>query len=65
MSNHVAAELSVTAEHLDRYRQHLGDLSAEIAGGPHDDVIAAIHEAERSLRSAYRQLERAVKLLGH
>lgn len=63
MSSHVAAELSVTAEHVDRYRQHIAALAAPLVGGAHDDVVAAIHEAERALRSAHRQLERAIKLL--
>lgn len=63
MTASVSAELSVTAEHVDRYRQRVAGLATPLIGGAHDDAVAAIFEAERALRTAQRMLERAVKLL--
>jgi hypothetical protein len=39
-------------------------VATSLKGGPHDDAIAAIYEAERSLRTAHRLLTRAASLLG-
>ena len=64
MSSHAAAELAVTADHIERYRQRIAALAAPLRDGEHDDVVAAIYEAERSLRTAERALGRAVKILG-
>jgi hypothetical protein len=58
-----AAELSVAADHVDRYRERVAGLVTPLLGGDHDDAVAAMFEAERSLRSASRALERAVRLL--
>lgn len=59
-----AAELSVVADHVDRYRDRVQGLVRPLLGTKHDDAVSAVYEAERSLRSAARALERAVKLLG-
>lgn len=64
MSATVAAELTVTAEHVSRYRERIAGLVPQLKDGEHDDVVAAIYEAERSLRAAHRALDRAAKLLG-
>jgi hypothetical protein len=49
------------ADHLDRYRQQTAELIPQC--GEHDeDVFAALVEAERTLRSAERQLRRAASL---
>lgn len=64
MSSHAAAELAVTADHVERYRQPIAALATPLRDGEHDDVVAAMSEAERSLRTAQRSIERAVKLLG-
>jgi len=64
MSSHAAAELAVTADHVERYRQRIAAVATPLRDGQHDDVVSAIYEAERSLRSAQRSLDRAVKLLG-
>jgi hypothetical protein len=48
-----AAELSVVADHVDRYRERVHGVVRPLT----------VYEAERSLRSAARALERAVKLL--
>lgn len=63
MSASTAAELTITAEHVERYRERVAALARPLAGGSHDDAVAAMFEAERSLRSAARALERATKLL--
>ena len=62
MSASIAAELSVTADHIDRYRDRVAMASA-LAGGNHDDAVAAIYEAERALRTAHRLLDRASNLI--
>jgi hypothetical protein len=58
-----AAELSVAADHVDRYRERVHGLLQPLLGSDHDDAVSAMYEAERSLRAAGRALERAVKLL--
>lgn len=63
MSTAVAAELSVTAEHVERYREWVAALVQPLLGGHHDDAIAAMFEAERALRTAQRLLDRASGLL--
>jgi len=62
MSSSSNAVLSVIAEHVDRYRQEVADLAPEHQQAQRDDVIAAIYEAERALRTATRLLRRAAKL---
>jgi hypothetical protein len=63
MSTSTAAELTVIAEHVSRYRERIASLVAPLSGGDHDDVVAAIVEAERSLRTAHRAIDRAAKLV--
>lgn len=55
----IAAELSVMSEGAERYAQRVADLGASRLGGEHDDLLSAIHEAERTLRVAHRALARA------
>ncbi|MEZ5251249.1 MAG: hypothetical protein R2713_19130 [Ilumatobacteraceae bacterium] len=43
-----AAELSVAADHVDRYRERVHGLVLPLQGGNHDDAVAAMYEAERS-----------------
>lgn len=57
----IAAELAVMAEGADRYRDRVADLARRNLG-EHDDLLSAIHEAERALRTAQRALTRANKL---
>jgi hypothetical protein len=68
-SNH-AALLAVIADHLERYHEQVGDLlptyqqsdpSAGSDGGS-ADMVNALVESERSLRSAARALRKASKL---
>lgn len=55
----IAAELSVMSEGTARYQERVAELRTRITGDEHDDVVAAIHEAERALRTAHRALTRA------
>ena len=70
-SNH-AALLAVIADHLERYHEQVGDLlpsyqqsdparpSGSDSGSA--DMVNALVESERSLRSAARALRKAAKL---
>ena len=62
MSSSAEAELSVIADHLERYRERVVGLVPTLRGeGEHDDAIAAIYEAERGLSTAIRLLQRATR----
>jgi hypothetical protein len=63
MSESTAAELSVTAEHVDHYGKRLAELARPLVDGRPDEAAAAIYEAERALRNALRHLVRATRLL--
>lgn len=63
----IAAELAVIADAVDRYGQRITDLvqrdlPRNDPDGRHDDLLSALHEAERSLRVAHRGLTRAQRL---
>jgi hypothetical protein len=60
----VAAELAVASDHVENYRERVAALVTPLQGGDHDDVVAAMYEAERALRTAARSLDRAIRLLG-
>jgi hypothetical protein len=57
-----AAELSAAAEAIGGYRRRVGDLVAPYLGTERDDLVSAIYEAERSLRTAERLIQRALKI---
>ena len=57
-----AAELSAAAEAVASYRQRVAALVGTHLGTEREDLVAAIYEAERALRSAERLLRRAAKL---
>ena len=59
-----AAELSAIAEGLDRYRERVATLAVPHLGTEREDLVAAIYEAERALRTAHRLLVRAGKVAG-
>jgi hypothetical protein len=66
----IAAELAVIVDAVDRYGQRVtglaqGDLPQLDPEGRHDDLLSALHEAERSLRIAHRGLARAQRLASH
>lgn len=63
----IAAELAVIADAVDRYGQRVtdlvqGELPRRDPEGRHDDLLSALHEAERSLRVAHRSLTRSQRL---
>ena len=60
----LAAELSVMADGTDRYYERVRDMGATTLGEELADLLAAIHEAERSLRTAQRALARAARIAG-
>jgi ABC-type transporter Mla subunit MlaD len=63
-------ELAVIADNVERLRARVADLAepyrsaSTTAGSGRDDIVTAIDEAERQLRSARRTLERAVRVTG-
>ena len=57
-----AAELSAAAEAVGSYQRRVGALATPHLGSAREDLVLAIYEAERSLRTAERQLQRAIKL---
>ncbi|MEY3679922.1 MAG: hypothetical protein ACO27U_02915 [Ilumatobacteraceae bacterium] len=58
----IAAELAVIADGTERYFERVRELGSANLGENLDDLLAAIHEAERSLRSAHRALLRATRI---
>ena len=62
MNDPVAATLAVIAEHVERYRQQLADVTTVAIPANRDDLRAAVAEAEQGLRNAERLLRRAMKL---
>jgi hypothetical protein len=62
MSSSTVAELSAAVEAIGGYRRRVGDLAAPFVGTERDDLVSAIYEAERSLRTAERMLQRALDL---
>jgi len=57
-----AAELSAAVEAVASYRQRVAALVGTHLGTEREDLVAAIYEAERALRTAERVLQRAVKV---
>lgn len=62
MTSSTTAELLSIAEGIDRYRQRVGELVTPLLLGSHDDLVAAIHEAERQIEVAQRAVTRAVRV---
>jgi hypothetical protein len=56
------AELSAAAEAIGGYQRRVASLAEPHLGTEREDLVAAIYEAERALRTAERLLQRAVKL---
>lgn len=56
------AELSAAAEAIAAYQRRVAALAGPHLGSDREDLVAAIYEAERALRTAERHLQRAVKL---
>jgi len=62
MRTTAAAELAAAADIVGTYRRRVADLVGPHLGSNHEDVVAAIYEAERALRTAERMLQRAHKI---
>ena len=56
-----AAELATIADKIGQYRGRVADLAEPFVGSEREDLVVAIHEAERQLRSAERGLLRALR----
>jgi hypothetical protein len=56
-----AAELSAIADNVSQYRLRVAGLAEPWAGSDREDIMSAIHEAERQLRNAERTLIRAIR----
>lgn len=58
-----AAELAAIADNVAQYRGRVADLAEGFVGTERDDIVTAIHEAERQLRNAERSLGRALRVV--
>ena len=58
-----SAELQVVADAVERQRDRVAAVAEPFLGTERDDVVTAIHEAERQLRIAARALHHAVRAL--
>jgi hypothetical protein len=58
-----AAELSSLATTLGELERRLGELGVAFEATGHDDVVAALFDAERTVRAAARNVERARRSL--
>ncbi|MET0663440.1 MAG: hypothetical protein ABWZ42_09940 [Ilumatobacteraceae bacterium] len=56
-----ATELAVIADSIGDYRARVAGLATPFVGTTRDDLVTAIHEAERQLRNAERGLIRAAR----
>ncbi len=56
-----AAELGIIADNIGQYRARVAGLADGHVGTERDDLVSAIHEAERQLRIAERTLLRAAR----
>ena len=58
-----AAELAAIGDNVAQFRARVADLAEPFIGTERDDVVTAIHEAERQLRNAERTIVRALRAL--
>ncbi len=56
-----SAMLAVIADHLERYYEQIGDMVPHYQHDDQGDMINALVEAERSLRTAARLVRKASK----
>jgi cob(I)alamin adenosyltransferase len=57
-----AAELAAIADNVAQYRGRVAGLAEPWLGSDREDLVTAIHEAERQLRNAERSLVRALRV---
>lgn len=58
-----SADLHAVVETIERQRDRVAGLAEPFLGTDREDVITAVHEAERQLLMAGRALRRAIKTL--
>ncbi|MDJ0770400.1 MAG: hypothetical protein QNJ12_16510 [Ilumatobacter sp.] len=58
-----SAELHVIADTVERQRERVAAIAEPFLGTEREDVVTAVHEAERQLHVAARALRRALKTL--
>ena len=58
-----AAELAAIADQVSTFRSRVASLADPFLGTDRDDLVTVLHEAERTLRSAERGLQRALRAL--
>ena len=57
------AEMHVISDTLERQRERIAAIAEPFLGTEREDVVTAVHEAERQLMMATRALRRAIKTL--
>ncbi len=62
MSSPSKAEIGAVIEGVESYRSRSASIAELLIGTPNEDLLGALWEAERSLKSALRALQRAEKL---
>jgi hypothetical protein len=60
----LAAELSAVTESVRRSRDRVATMVEPFLGTDREDIVAALYESERMLRSAERALDRASRSAG-
>ncbi len=60
-SGNPSATLMVIADHVERYHEQVGDLVPHYQSTDQADMINALVEAERALRTAARLLRKAAR----
>jgi hypothetical protein len=57
------ASLGSMAAALDEIQARIAAIAESVHGTDRDDLLAALHEAERQVRSAGREIQRSRRLL--
>jgi predicted nucleic acid-binding Zn-ribbon protein len=63
MSSIDDAVITSMAAALQEIEERIAALATKYGGADRDDLLGALHEAERQARSASRELRRALRLL--
>ncbi len=58
-----SATLTSLSTQLGEWESRLSQLATSYEGTDRDDLVSALHEAERQVRSASREIRRAQRLL--
>jgi hypothetical protein len=63
MASNPDASLGSMAAALDEIQARIAAIAESFHGADRDDLLAALHEAERQVRSAGREIQRSRRLL--